>query len=156
MAFVINQYYRYNICLALTLVLGACWGSLVATAARSLQEVDMYEAYENWMARYGRVYKEVDDKDRRFKIFMDNVARIESFNRQAAIHKSNYKLSVNEFADLTEEEFRASRNRFKPHVCSSQTTSSFKYENVTAAPSSIDWRKKGAVTPIKNQGQCGI
>nr|GEZ35165.1 senescence-specific cysteine protease SAG39-like [Tanacetum cinerariifolium] len=30
------------------------------------------------------------------------------------------------------------------------------YENVTAVPSSIDWRTKGAVTPIKDQGQCAV
>ena len=111
----------------------------------------MYERHEDWMVQYGRVYKDADEKSKRYKIFKDNVARIESFNK--AMDKS-YKLSINEFADLTNEEFRASRNRFKAHICSTGATS-FKYENVTAVPSTVDWRKKGAVTPIKDQGQCG-
>ena len=103
------------------------------------------------MVQYGREYKDTDEKSKRYKIFKDNVARIESFNK--AMDKS-YKLSINEFADLTNEEFRASRNRFKAHICSTEATS-FKYEHVAAVPSTVDWRKKGAVTPIKDQGQCG-
>ncbi|KAJ9686164.1 hypothetical protein PVL29_015183 [Vitis rotundifolia] len=142
----VNQY-QY-ICLALLFVLAA-WAS--QAAARNLHEASMYERHEDWMVQYGREYKDADEKSKRYKIFKDNVALIESFNK--AMDKS-YKLSINEFADLTNEEFRASRNRFKAHICSTEATS-FKYENVTAVPSTVDWRKKGAVTPIKDQGQCG-
>ncbi|KAL9248639.1 Cysteine protease XCP1-like protein [Drosera capensis] len=39
---------------------------------------------------------------------------------------------------------------------SSMKSTSFKYENLTDAPASIDWRTLGAVTPIKNQGQCAV
>ncbi|KAK3021073.1 hypothetical protein RJ639_046094, partial [Escallonia herrerae] len=119
--------------------------------SRSLPEVAMHEKHEQWMARYGRVYKDIAEKNKRFKIFKENVEHIESFNRA---NQKAYKLSTNEFADLTNEEFKTTRNRFKGHECSPATTS-FKYENVTAVPSTTDWRKKGAVTPIKDQGQCG-
>ncbi|KAJ0666952.1 putative fruit bromelain [Helianthus annuus] len=121
-------------------------------ASRLLSENSSYESHEQWMARYGRTYKDAAEKERRSKIFHDNVQYIQSFNNAAM--KKGYKLAVNEFADLTNEEFTTARNRFKAHECS-PSTSAFRYENVTAVPSSMDWRKKGAVTPIKDQGQCG-
>lgn len=105
------------------------------------------------MAKHRRVYKDAAEKERRFNIFKDNVEYIESMNSAG---NRPYKLSINEFADKTKEEFKASRNGYKrPHEPRSMRETSFQYENVTAMPTTMDWRKKGAVTPIKNQGQCG-
>ncbi|RXH68759.1 hypothetical protein DVH24_031092, partial [Malus domestica] len=136
-------------CLGLILMLGA-WSS--EATSRSLQDGSMYGRYKQWLARYGRIYNDINEKETRFKIFKENVAFIEFSNKDA---NKPYKLSVNQFADLTNEEFKATRNGFKGHECSTKT-SSFKYENVTVPlPATTDWRKKGAVTPVKDQGQCG-
>nr|GEW94588.1 senescence-specific cysteine protease SAG39-like [Tanacetum cinerariifolium] len=124
---------------------------LSLAASRLLPETSSHESHEQWMARYGRVYKDAYEKERRSKIFQENVRYIDSFNN--AMNKG-YTLAVNEFTDLTNEEFRTTRNRFLAHECS-PSTSAFRYENVTAVPSSMDWRTKGAVTPVKDQGQCG-
>ena len=118
-----------------------------------LPGASMAERHEQWMARYGRVYKDDGEKERRLKIFKANADFIESFNSDGS---RPYKLAINEFADLTSEEFRASRNGYKKSTHPKPSrTAVFRYENVTAVPSSMDWRKKGAVTAIKDQGQCG-
>ncbi|KAL2494715.1 Senescence-specific cysteine protease SAG12 [Forsythia ovata] len=121
--------------------------------ARSLQDASMVERHEQWMGQYGRVYNDNAEKAMRYRIFKENVEYIETFNKAGTRH---YKLGINQFADLTNKEFQASRNGYK--LSSNQNApkaSSFRYENVTAVPSSMDWRKKGAVTGVKDQGQCG-
>ncbi|CAN4084189.1 unnamed protein product [Withania somnifera] len=145
MALTIN---RELVFLAL-LVLGM-WSS--KAASRDLNEASMVQKHEKWMAHFGRVYKDDAEKAKRFNIFKDNVDYIESVNK-AGIRP--YKLSINAFADLTNEEFRATHNGYKmsSHRESSKIIS-FRYENVTA-PATMDWRKKGAVTGVKDQGQCG-
>ncbi|KAF8413785.1 hypothetical protein HHK36_001778 [Tetracentron sinense] len=40
----------------------------------------MSERHEQWIARYGRVYKDASEKEMRFKIFKDNNEFIDSFN----------------------------------------------------------------------------
>ncbi|BFG25041.1 hypothetical protein CerSpe_113150 [Prunus speciosa] len=143
----IKQLWRC-VCLVLILMLGT-WSS--EATSRNLQDASMYERYEQWMVRYGREYNDVNEKQKRFEIFKKNVAYIESSNSD--VNKS-YKLSVNQFADQTNEEVKASRNGFKGREYSTKFTS-FKYENVTVVPATMDWRSKGAVTPMKDQGQCG-
>ncbi|XP_027346613.1 senescence-specific cysteine protease SAG39-like [Abrus precatorius] len=140
----------HHISLALFLCLGFY---AFQVTSRTLQDASMYEKHEQWMTRYAKVYKDPQEREKRFKIFKENVNYIEAFNDAA---NKPYKLGINQFADLSNDEFIATRNRFKGHMCSSITrTATFKYENVSAVPTSIDWRQKGAVTPIKDQGQCG-
>nr|GEV54091.1 senescence-specific cysteine protease SAG39-like [Tanacetum cinerariifolium] len=132
------------------LVIGI-WSSQVT--CRLLSDLSMSEKHEIWMDYYGRVYKDDAEKEMRFEIFKYNVELIDSFNIGG---NKPYKLGGNAFADQTNEEFKAARNGYKFSSSKrSARTTPFRYENVTAVPPSMDWRKKGAVTPVKDQGQCG-
>ncbi|XP_038691674.1 senescence-specific cysteine protease SAG39-like [Tripterygium wilfordii] len=135
--------------LSLLFILGVCCISSVLS--RTAPELSITATFEQWMALHGRVYKDSYEKDGRLQIFKKNVEHIESHN---AAPNRKYELGLNAFSDLTSEELKAVRNGYKLKGTSTSSTS-FKYENVSAVPSSIDWRKKGAVTPIKDQGQCG-
>ncbi|XP_011047550.1 PREDICTED: senescence-specific cysteine protease SAG39-like [Populus euphratica] len=135
------------VCLALLFILGA-WP--YKSIARTLQDAPMYERHEQWMTQYVRVYKDDSERATRYSIFNENVARIDAFNSQTG---KSYELGVNQFADLKNEELKVSRTRFKGHMCSPQA-GPFRYENVSAVPSTMDWGKEGAVTPVKDQGQC--
>ncbi|CAM8985871.1 unnamed protein product [Rhodiola kirilowii] len=124
--------------------------------ARVITDTDsfMRQRHEEWMAQHGREYSDTVEKEKRFKIFKANVEHIELFNSAAG---RSYRLSINEFADLTNEEFRNARNGYRGFSSGykSPNSMSFKYENATAVPLSMDWRQQGAVTPVKNQGTCG-
>ncbi|WOL08770.1 Senescence-specific cysteine protease SAG39 [Canna indica] len=155
MAFLITL----NCLLAALLVLTSAWPSHAAGGAgRKLSEVlvSMAERHERWMAQHGRVYRDANEKALRFEIFKSNVESIDSFNAG----KHEYWLGTNQFADMTNEEFLALHTGFRKKQPSSapkvaMNGSYFRYENVTATPVSMDWRTKGAVTPVKDQGQCG-
>ncbi|PQQ06039.1 ervatamin-C-like [Prunus yedoensis var. nudiflora] len=107
------------------------------------------------MTKYGRVYADNAEKERRFAIFKNNVQFVEKFNTEG---NKTYKLGLNEHSDLSDEEFLRQRTGYKRATeLTSSANISFSYKDLspTDVPPSIDWREKGAVTPIKNQGSCG-
>ncbi|XP_042397930.1 senescence-specific cysteine protease SAG39-like [Zingiber officinale] len=126
------------------------WGSKLSDPVT----MSMAERHDRWMAEHGRVYRDEAEKRRRFNIFKSNVELIDSFNAAAGKHK--YTLGVNQFADMTNEEFKASHTGFRNVIAARPVRKGgFRYENVSATPASVDWRAEGAVTPVKDQGSCG-
>merc|ERR1719267_465380 len=89
----------------------------------------------------------------RYGIFKANVDRIEEANSKGL----SYKLGINQFADLTATEFAFQHTGFKkPQKQWGEMPYLGRHTfNGEALDDAVDWSKKGAVTPIKNQGQCG-
>ncbi|CAN1810442.1 Senescence-specific cysteine protease SAG12 [Linum perenne] len=115
----------------------------------------MRASHDDWATKHGKTYRDVAEKEERFLIFKDNVQRIEAFNNKGL----SFKLGVNKFTDLTNEEFRSMYLGYKKSTLSrgkstGAAAASFRYANITAVPAVVDWRKSGAVTGVKDQGCC--
>jgi len=127
----------------------------LSTSTGGYGEEAMKVRHQQWMAEHGRTYKDEAEKARRFQVFKANADFVDRSN---AAGGNSYQLAINEFADMTNDEFVAMYTGFKAVPAGAKKTSGFKYENLTlsdADQQAVDWRQKGAVTGIKNQGQCG-
>ncbi|GAB2223687.1 hypothetical protein Droror1_Dr00004425 [Drosera rotundifolia] len=118
-------------------------------------EESLWDLYERWRSHH-TVSRSIEDKHKRFNVFKENVFHVHKVNKM----DKPYKLKLNKFADLTNHEFRTlyASSKIKHHRMlkgRAEGKGSFMYANVASVPPSIDWRTKGAVTPVKNQGQCG-
>ena len=132
--------------------------TLAVSAAREMSAAgptrtddEVAAMYEAWLVEHGKVYNAIGEKERRFEIFKDNLRFIDEHN---SVSGRTYKLGLNRFADLTNDEYRSKflgtkaggpkklSNRYAPRVGDD-------------LPESIDWREKGAVVGVKDQGSCG-
>ncbi|ERM97591.1 hypothetical protein AMTR_s00374p00012080 [Amborella trichopoda] len=139
----------FSLCAAMFFV--GLWLPLVAP--RQLEEATMSIRFDQWMAINGVEYESIEEKEKRFNVFKENLRLIESVHAD----KRSYKLSLNKFADLSLDEFREQYMglRADAAVGKKAPVGPFMHANLSAPPDTIDWREKGAVTPIKNQEACG-
>lgn len=117
-------------------------------------EKGLFHEFLNFMEQYEKDYHE-SEFYHRYEIFKENLQFIFNHNSQ---HNMNYTVAVNRFADLTLDEFRESFGGFNTHTIQYRTQDKhfLGFHNVSGnTPSSVNWVQKGAVTPVKNQEQCG-
>merc|ERR1711957_1140722 len=62
-----------------------------------------------------------------------------------------WTMGINEYSDMSSEEFSAMQG-FR---AGDKPQGELVHLNETDVPATVDWTTKGAVNPIKNQGQCG-
>jgi C1A family cysteine protease len=110
------------------------------------------EEFNSFTQLYKKTYTP-EEYDTRFDIFRNNLQLIRTHNQGNA----SWKMGVNEFTDLTSEEFRMRYLGFKKPLTSNipRIVADYSLEDTKDLPKEWDWRTKGVVNPVKNQGQCG-
>jgi C1A family cysteine protease len=106
----------------------------------------VYDLWTHWKSKNNKKYGTEDQY--RLSVFYQNYQKV--MNHQKNPSKT-YNLGFTKFMDLTTEEFKAKYLSTKVQTTVNHT----KYLSTANLPSSVDWRTKGAVTGVKDQGQCG-
>lgn len=110
--------------------------------------LDQIFPFVQFMLMYNKNYTDEQTFFSRFKIFADNLQFIHDTNKL----NTTYQLGLNQFSDLTQDEF----TDYSLGAIRSNTRQCGSYKASGATPpASIDWREKGIITPVKDQGQCG-
>merc|ERR1712038_1369014 len=131
----------------LVVISAALLGAVLASkdAYRDLQ-------FAQFREQHGKQYSSKAEMELRRDIFHANLVKMEKHNALGT-----WKMGVNEFSDLTQAEFEAQMTGGYKRMPQSGAApaSTFKAKSRSELPDSVDWRDQGAVSELKNQGQCG-
>jgi len=133
-----------------SIVFAVCAG----VAAGSLQESSYEFLFTSWAKEHNKVY-ETEDFFQRFHVFRSNLDFVMAENSK----NQSFTLAMNQFGDLTWEEFKEQRMGYQRDADSAvRSLNELPFLDKLVGDevaASVDWRDKGIVTPVKDQGACG-
>jgi len=122
-----------------------------ALSCYAVTEQQLQDQFVAWTHKYNKVYT-VDQFQWRWQQWKKNALFIDEFNQRG---NNTFSVAMNKFGDLNAKEFGRVYNGFKMAKAHRKINTNTVVVHPPTIPASVDWRTKGAVTGIKNQGQCG-
>jgi cathepsin F len=151
---------------------------LGASSGAQDDEATLFEEYQKFMHKFNKNYSSLQELNEKFMTFSNNfkeLLKAQDITNQEILASAEVmtedetiQLGVTEFFDLTEEEYEKqflNLNVPEEELKLSATPSSDSFitsdnesdhlRHLQSTPKSFDWRDKGVVTSVKNQGSCG-
>lgn len=107
--------------------------------------------FSKFQIKYNRRYHTSMERQMRLRIFKQNLEMIRQLNEN---EMGSAKYGITEFADLTSTEYKQRTGLWQRDPLKAASTPKADIPDVEL-PKEFDWRSKGAITPVKNQGNCG-
>jgi len=127
----------------------------VAVTVSGSDEKATLQQFAAFVRQYGKQYADEVELRTRYENFKASLARISEKNRLSSERGKGATYSVTKFSDMTTDDFK-NTILMKRGIPISETPRPIpEKKQVQDMPSSLDWRDKGAVTAVKDQGQCG-
>lgn len=137
------------------LVVAACLavGSCVSVSLEDLE-------FHAWKLKFAKSYSSPSEEAHRRDVWLQNRKHVLVHNMLADQGIKTYRLGMTFFADLENSEYRSliSRGCLRSFNSSARLHHGSTFLHPTGLgnlPTTVDWRDKGYVTPVKDQKQCG-
>ena len=124
-------------------------------------DAEIFAQFQSFTQLHSKVYTTIEETTERFAIFKENYINMRKHNQLNILKKyETAEMGITKFFDLTTEEFR--RTYLNLNISTLQRIKALYSDNKITinklkgdAPAAYDWREHGAVSVVKNQGQCG-
>ncbi|CAF2449939.1 unnamed protein product [Rotaria sp. Silwood2] len=119
-------------------------------------DVTLNQHWKLWKELHNKRYTDAEEHVRR-ATWESNLKKVREHNLQADLGVHTYWLGMNKFADMTVNEFAKKMNGYNVTMQGQRTQDrhTFMFNPSFQLPDTVDWRDKGYVTEVKDQGQCG-
>ncbi|CCD12273.1 unnamed protein product [Trypanosoma congolense IL3000] len=114
-------------------------------------EQSLQQQFAAFKQKYSRSYKDATEEAFRFRVFKQNMERA----KEEAAANPYATFGVTRFSDMSPEEFRATyHNGAEYYAAALKRPRKVVTVSTGKAPDAVDWRKKGAVTPVRDERLC--